>query len=89
MHAQPQVKMIGINGQVSLGKAFAGKMVLIEQVGVGIWIIKAGEFVPDSEKWLYQDDNLAKLDRALEWAEQNKPQDNFDTLIKQFEHDAH
>ena len=49
-----QVKVIGINGQVSLGKEFAGKMVVVEQVEKGTWIIKCGEFIPDSEKWLHQ-----------------------------------
>ena len=55
MQACLQVKAIGVNGQLSLGKEFVGKMVLIEQLENGIWIIKCGKFVPDAEKWLYQD----------------------------------
>ena len=86
MHAQqPQVKVIGINGQVSLGKEFAGKMVLIDQVEDGTWIIKCGEFVPDSEKWLYQGNNLSKLDKAIDWAVKNKPSENFDDIIQGIE----
>ncbi len=86
MHThQPQVKMIGINGQVSLGKEFAGKMVLIDQVDDGTWIIKCGEFVPDSERWLYQGNNLAKIEKAIDWAEKNKPDDNFDEIIQGIE----
>ena len=79
------VKMVGANGQISLGKEFAGKMVLIDQVDDGTWIIKSGEFVPDSEKWLYQGANLPKLEKALEWAEKNKPVDNFENLVKKIE----
>ena len=80
-----QVKIIGINGQVSLGKEFAGKMILIDQPEKGTWLIKIGEFVPESEKWLYQSNNLSKLDRALDWTEKNKPTDNFDRLAQEIE----
>lgn len=84
IHAQV-VKIIGANGQVSLGKEFAGKMVLIDQINEGIWLIKAGEFIPDAEKWLYQDNNASKVDKALTWAEKNSPNDNFDKLTKDIE----
>lgn len=77
-----QVKVIGVNGQLSLGKEFAGKTVLVDHVNNDTWVIKIGKFVPDSEKWLHRDDNLSKLDRAIEWAEENEPKDNFDQLIK-------
>lgn len=38
----------------------------------------------NSEKWLHQKNNLAKLDRALAWAEK-KPIDNFALLSKKIE----
>lgn len=86
MHAQhPQVKIIGVNGQVSLGKEFAGKMVMVDQIEEGTWIIKCGEFIPDSEKWLYQSNNIVKIDNALDWASKNKPSDNFDEVISGIE----
>ncbi len=90
MHVhQPQVRIIGTNGQVSLGKEFAGKMVLIDQIEKGTWIIKSGEFVPDSEKWLYEGDNAARLEKAIEWSSKNKPTDNFETVIQRIENDLH
>jgi len=82
-----QVKVIGSNGQVSLGKEFAGKMVSIDKIDSATWIIKTGEFIPDSEKWLYQNDNLAKLDKAIQWTKKNKPMDNFAQLVKEIEND--
>ena len=85
--SQQQVKIIGSNGQVSLGKEFAGKMVLVDQIEEGTWIIKCGEFIPDSEKWLYYGNNLAKVEKAIEWTSKNKPSSNFDTLIQRFEND--
>lgn len=85
--AQPAVKIIGANGQVSLGKEFAGKMILIDQIDEGTWIIKSGEFIPDSEKWLHRTQDTAKLKKALEWAEKNEPKDNFNALLKKLEDD--
>ena len=87
MAQHQQVKVVGINGQLSLGKEFAGRMVLVDQIDDGTWIIKSGEFIPDSEKWLYKGKNLSKLEKAMEWAAKNKPKDNFDQLVKKIEHD--
>lgn len=75
--SQSAVKVIGANGQVSLGKEFAGKMILIEQISEGTWIIKSGKFIPDAEKWLHRAPDMTKLEKALAWAEKNEPTDNF------------
>jgi hypothetical protein len=82
MSLHQQVKVVGNNGQLSLGKEFAGQMVLIDQLDNGTWLIKKGEFIADSEKWLYQANNLAKLDQAMSWAENNKPSENLETIAK-------
>ena len=87
MSQHHQVKVIGHNGQLSLGKAFAGQMVMIDQVDKGTWIIKTGEFIPDSEKWLYSGDNLEKLNRALSWAKNNQPKDNFEEIAGKIKND--
>jgi hypothetical protein len=82
MSQNQQVKVVGANGQLSLGKAFAGQMVLIEQINEGTWIVKTGSFVPDSEKWLHEGKQAAKLERALTWADKTKPEDNLDRFEK-------
>lgn len=68
-----QIKTIGSNGQISLGKEFAGENVLIENPEYGVWIIKTGKFIPHNEQWLHQKNNAIKLDEALNWAVNNKP----------------
>lgn len=78
----PQVKAVGSNGQISLGKAFAGKTVLIDQLDASTWVIKSGEFVPDSERWLHFGDGSDRLEKALAWAESHAPKDNFDAFVK-------
>jgi len=85
MSQHQQVKIVGANGQVSLGKEFAGKMILVDRIDQGTWVIKAGSFIPHSERWLYQDDNLEKLEKALEWTAKNEPKDNFETIVKKIQ----
>lgn len=68
-----QIKTIGKNGQISLGKEFAGETVLIDNIESGVWIVKIGKFIPNNEQWLYQKDNSTKLDEALTWAANNEP----------------
>lgn len=83
-----QVKVVGTNGQLSLGKEFAGKMVLIDQIDEGTWIIKSGKFIPDSEKWLHQSNHISKLEKAIDWAEKHKPIDNFEDFVQEVKHDS-
>jgi hypothetical protein len=70
------VKSVGRNGQITLGKAFAGRLVMIDQAAPGVWTLKMGEFVPESESWLHRPEAKAKLDRALQWAQQNAPRES-------------
>ncbi|MCX7120360.1 MAG: hypothetical protein NTZ67_01060 [Gammaproteobacteria bacterium] len=86
MSTHSQIKVVGSNGQISLGKEFAGKTVIIDQISEGSWVIKAGQFIPDSEKWIYTAAHLEKLENALDWAQKNKAVDNFDSIIKDIEH---
>lgn len=80
------VKTVGASGQISLGKEYAGRHVLVEEVAPGVWIIKTGEFIPDSERWLYAPGVQDTLDRALEWAAEHPPADSdLDTLAHTIE----
>ncbi len=82
MNLHQQVKAVGINGQLSLGKAWAGKTVMIDQTDENTCVIKAGQFIPESEKWLWEAEHKAKLDAALAWAEQHTPHETaLDSLI--------
>lgn len=63
------IKTIGRSGQISLGKEHAGRMVQVEELEKGVWVIKAGQFIPDNERWLHEPEVKARLDRAIAWAE--------------------
>ena len=78
------IKTIGTSGQISLGKEYAGRNVLVDRIGKGVWILKLGEFIPDSEKWLFQAEVQRDLDEAITWAEKNSPKSScLDELEKQ------
>jgi hypothetical protein len=73
--AAGSVKLIGSNGQVSLGKQFAGRQVLVEEREPGVWLIRTATVVPDNERWLQQPDAARDLKMALNWSQANAPSD--------------
>ncbi|TNF71148.1 MAG: hypothetical protein EP299_12500 [Acidobacteria bacterium] len=66
------VKTIGSSGQIALGKQYAGRHVLVDQVEPGVWVIKLGQFIPDSEQWLHEPETSDQLERAVKWAEEHE-----------------
>jgi hypothetical protein len=67
------IKVIGKSGQIALGKEYAGRSVLVDQLEPGVWIIKVGEFIPDSERWLSDAQVQKEVEEAIVWAESNPP----------------
>ena len=71
----PSIKVIGANGQISLGKQFAGRQVLVEEQEPGVWLVRTATVIPDNERRLYEPQAAADLARALDWAKANAPGD--------------
>jgi hypothetical protein len=46
------LKLVGSNGQISLGKQYAGRHVLVEEREPGVWVIRTATVIPDNERWL-------------------------------------
>ncbi|OGW47810.1 MAG: hypothetical protein A2V62_05750 [Nitrospirae bacterium RBG_19FT_COMBO_58_9] len=69
------IKMIGANGQISLGKQFAGRQVLVEEQEPGVWLVRTATVIPDNERWLHEPQAAADLARALDWTKANTPRD--------------
>lgn len=68
------VKTIGRSGQLSLGKEYAGRTVVIDSPEEGTWIIKTAQVIPDSELWLHQEPAKREVAESLAWAEENTAQ---------------
>lgn len=77
------VKSIGSSGQISLGKEYAGRQVLVETPTKGVWIIRTATIVPD-EVWLHEEETKERLKSALSWASKNSPKssDPDELLVK-------
>lgn len=81
--SQPSVKVIGANGQISLGKQFAGRQVLVEEQEPGVWLVRTATVIPDNERWLHLPQAADDLHKALAWAQANPPIDaNVDSALK-------
>ncbi|CAK6518108.1 hypothetical protein [Rickettsia helvetica] len=81
------IKHVGNNGQISLGKKYAGKQIQVLTLSDGTIIIKPGRFIPDNEMWLYRNNNNEMLDKAIKWVEKNKRRENFDEILESIKHD--
>ncbi|MSQ75195.1 MAG: hypothetical protein EXR34_05380 [Rhodoferax sp.] len=71
----PTVKVVGANGQISLGKQFAGRQVLVEEKEAGVWLIRTATVIPDNERWLHETQAASDLARALDWSKQHPASD--------------
>lgn len=76
------VKVVGANGQISLGKQFAGRQVLVEEQEAGVWLIRTATVIPDNERWLHEPQAAADLERAMAWsAEQSASDAHTDAIL--------
>jgi hypothetical protein len=70
------VKVIGANGQISLGKEYAGRQVLVEEREPGVWFVRTAIVIPENERWLHEPQAAAELQTALAWAAKTKPHES-------------
>lgn len=76
------VKQVGVSGQISLGKEFAGRTVIVDSSEPGVWVIKTAQTIPDSELWLHQPEAAERLDRAMASMDQPPLSADLDALEK-------
>lgn len=69
------VKVVGTNGQISIGKQFAGRQVVIEEQEPGVWLVRTASVIPDNERWLHLPKAASDLQNALAWSTTHSPSD--------------
>ena len=72
---QPAIKFVGSNGQISLGKQYAGRHVLVEEYEPGVWIVRTAAVIPDNERWLHEPAAAESLQAAMAWSASDPPSD--------------
>ncbi len=70
-----EIKVVGKSGQISLGKSYAGKTFRLERRKDGTMVLTAVAIVPESQLWTLEEPNRSRIERALEWAAEAKPQE--------------
>jgi hypothetical protein len=77
------VKVVGTNGQISLGKEYSGRQVLVEEREPGVWMVRTALVIPENEMWLHQPQVKQDLQRALAYAQSSPPTavDDLDALL--------
>ena len=80
------IKVVAQNGQITLGRKFAGKQIQIFEEDENTVVIKTVVAIPESELWLYSGDNMARLNKSIEWAESNPRRDNFEEIMEKAQH---
>ena len=87
LDVKTSVKVVGANGQISLGKEFAGRQVLVEEREPGVWVVRTALVIPENELWLHQPQAKHDLQRAIAWAESHPPQEsNLDATLEKLDH---
>ena len=76
------VKVIGANGQISLGKKYAGRQVVVEEWEPGVWHVRTAKVVPDNESWL-DAKALQDIQDGLAWALATPPDSSTTEAILQ------
>ena len=82
----PAIKLVGSNGQISLGKQYAGRHVLVEEPEPGVWIVRTATVIPDNERWLHEPAAAAALQAAMAWSASHPPADaDLDETLKRLD----
>ena len=71
----PALKLVGGNGQISLGQQYVGRHVLVEESETGVRIVRTATVIPDNERWLHEPAASADLQAAMTWSDSHPPAD--------------
>ncbi len=82
------VKVVGSNGQISLGKEFAGRQVIIEGPEQGVWKIRTAMVIPENELWMHSPSAKMSILKGMQYTLKNAPIEtsDFSALLKELEH---
>lgn len=67
------LKTVGANGQISFGKKYAGRHMIVEEQAEGVWLVRTVRVIPDSEAWLHTEKAAHDLQSALDLAANTGP----------------
>jgi hypothetical protein len=82
----PKIVTVPANGQISIGKEWAGRQIQIQQLNDSQYLISAGNFIPDHLQEYYSTEAKQQLAEFNEWEAEYEPkQTNLDELRERVE----
>lgn len=78
---QPAIRRVGKRGQVSLGREFADKLMRLEQLGDGRFLLTPVVDVPESQLWTLREPDKGRIKRGLAWAAANPAEETDLTAV--------
>lgn len=72
---EESIRSVNSNGQISIGKRYAGKTFSLVEIADGILQLKEGTFIPKNEEWLVDPKVANDLKRAIRWSETHERQE--------------
>jgi hypothetical protein len=80
---QPELKVVGQSGQISLGKRYAGKTLRLERFEDGRIVLTAVTMVPESQLWTLEEPHRSRLRQGLAWAAETPAREtDLDALLR-------
>jgi hypothetical protein len=70
---QAKLLTVPANGQISIGKSWAGRQIMVEEIGDDEIRISSGIFVPDSQSSFHTDEAKESLAAFNKWEVKNPP----------------
>jgi hypothetical protein len=70
---QAKLLTVPANGQISIGKSWAGRQIMVEEIGDDEIRISSGIFVPDSQRTFHTEDAKESLAAFSKWEVENPP----------------
>lgn len=65
---QTEIKRVGQSGQITIGRKLAGKLLRVEELEDGRYMLTPVIDVPESQLWTLQEPHKSRIERGLAWA---------------------
>ena len=80
---QTEIKRVGQSGQITIGRKLAGKLLRVEELSDGRYVLTPVVDVPESQLWTLQEPHKSRIEKGLTWAANNPPKEtDLDQLLE-------
>jgi hypothetical protein len=79
---QTEIKRVGQSGQITIGRKLAGKLLRVEELEDGRYVLTPVVDIPESQLWTLQEPHKSRIEKGLAWTAGNPPKEtDLDKLL--------